>query len=80
MPVSVQTQITNASEIILQHPVNRDLVKCTSVDTNCLMAYQAQGYVQLQNAPVVPTYNTSLPNTAYAVSGTWQDNTNIPRW
>lgn len=80
MPVSIQTQLTNASEIILQHPVNRDLVKCTSVDANCLMTYQAQGYVQLQNAPVMPTYNTALPNTPYAVSGTWQDNTNIPRW
>ncbi len=80
MPVSVQTQLTNVSEIILQHPVNRDLVKCTFGDTNCLMSYQAQGYAQLQNAPVVPTYNTAMPNTPYAVSGTWQDNTNIPRW
>ena len=80
MPVSVQTQLTNASEIILQHPVNRDLVKCTSVDANCLMTYQAQGYVQLQNAPVMPTYNTAMPSTPYAISGTWQDNTNIPRW
>lgn len=80
MPVSIQPQLTNMSEVILQHPTNRDLVKCASGDMHCIMVYQTQGYVQFQNAPVVPSYSTVTPNTTYAVSGTWQDNNNIPRW
>ena len=80
MPAAVQAQLATVSEVILQHPVNRDLVKCTFGDMNCVAAYQAQGYMQLQNAPVVPTYNAVAQNATYAVSGTWQDNNNIPRW
>ena len=80
IPTTTQNQLAAASEIILQHPTNRDLVKCTLGDANCTIAYQAQGYVPLQNAPVMPTYNITIPNTPYAVSGTWQDNNNIPRW
>ena len=73
MPAAVQAQLATVSEVILQHPMNRDLVKCTFGDVNCIMAYQAQGYVQLQNAPITP-------NATYAISGAWQDNNNIPRW
>lgn len=80
MPISVQERLANVPEIILQHPTNRDLVKCIHSDMNCIMAYQAQGYALLQNTPVAPSYNTTVQNTSYAVSGSWQDNTNIPRW
>ena len=80
IPAAVQAQLATVSEVILQHPVNRDLVKCTFGDMNCIAAYQTQGYMQLQNAPVTPTYNTTTQNATYAISGTWQDNNNIPRW
>lgn len=80
MPASVQAQLTNVSEVVLQHPTNRDLVKCTYGDVNCMTVYQTQGYIPLQNTPIAPSYNATLPNTPYAVSSTWQDNTNIPRW
>lgn len=59
--------------IILQHPVNRDLVKCSFGDAACVAGYEGQGYVQLRNTTDFSGYN--------AVStSTWQNNNNIPRW
>ncbi|MBR5130853.1 MAG: hypothetical protein IKV03_06495 [Alphaproteobacteria bacterium] len=80
MPTAVQAQLMGTPDVILQHPINRDLVKCSFGDMNCLIAYEAQGYAQLHNTTVAPTYNAVVPNQNYTVSGTWQDNNNIPRW
>ena len=82
MPIQMPAQIQPAtledvtSVVILQHPVNRDLVKCSVADTNCLIAYEAQGYVQLRNT----AYGNTHTHVDYTVNGTWQNNNNIPRW
>lgn len=68
MPVTEQMSV-----VILQHPVNRDLVKCSFADMNCVSAYEAQGYVQLRGASDFSAYNAVSTNT-------WQNNNNIPRW
>ena len=81
MPIPAQVQPTNTGDmtsvVVLQHPVNRDLVKCSLGDANCLVAYEAQGYVQLRN--MATTYGNTVSHVNYVVGGTWQDN-NIPRW
>lgn len=77
MPVMTETQ---SSVIILQHPVNRDLVKCSLGDANCLMSYEAQGYVQLRNTPHFAGYNAVLGDADYPAGSMWRDNNNIPRW
>lgn len=69
----------NTTIIILQHPTNRDLVKCSFNNTTCLSSYEAQGYVQLRNAPHFAGYN-DVPAESDYPSRRWRDNNNIPRW
>ncbi len=79
-PVTTQGSDTTeaTSVVILQHPINRDLVKCPLGDVNCVIAYEAQGYIQLQNTAT--SYGNTMSTVNYAVGGTWQNNNNIPRW
>ncbi|MGN1062909.1 MAG: hypothetical protein ACI4QM_01100 [Alphaproteobacteria bacterium] len=82
LPVQQMPTLTDTQNavIILQHPANRDLVKCSFGDANCLIAYEAQGYVQLRNTPHFAGYNAVLSDSDYPTGGVWRDNNNIPRW
>lgn len=74
-----QSLAGNGSLIILQHPVNRDLVKCEFGDSSCLSMYETQGYVQLRNAPHFAGYN-DVPSDSDYPARRWRENNNIPRW
>ncbi|MBR4932449.1 MAG: hypothetical protein IKZ02_05430 [Alphaproteobacteria bacterium] len=81
LPTMVQQAIQQPTvpmgDIILQHPTNRDLVKCSFGDTNCIMMYESQGYIQMQNTS---TISYSAPQSTYQQpTPSWTDN-NIPRW
>ena len=70
--------------IIMQHPVQRDLVRCPVTDDVCLQSYERLGYVRSNNLSgyaaqeevnVAPV-KTQPSNTA----GQWRENSSIPRW
>jgi len=63
--------------IILQHSVQRDLVKCTASDLRCISGYEMQGYVQLSQTPSVPV---SVEQKYDVLDGKWSDSSNVPRW
>ncbi|MDR2901804.1 MAG: hypothetical protein LBU87_01675 [Lactobacillales bacterium] len=65
--------------IVLQHPRNRDLVKCSSADTACLNAYESQGYIRLRNMPKFAGHKDVTSESDYPPKQ-WRDNNNIPRW
>lgn len=76
----METTVTeDASVIIMQHPSNRDLVKCAGGDDQCVLSYQSQGYVQLKNAPHFAGYN-DVPSDSDYPTRRWRDNNDIPRW
>lgn len=65
--------------IILQHPANRDLAKCGFNDQTCLSSYEAQGYIQLRNAPHFAGYR-DVPSDSDYPSRRWRENNDVPRW
>ena len=74
----------DAGYIIMQHPVQRDLVRCPVTDDVCLQSYERLGYVRSNNlsgyaaqeeVKVAPA-KTQPSNTA----GQWRENNSIPRW
>lgn len=76
---AIQQPTVPSGDTILQHPTNRDLVKCAFGDMNCVMMYETQGYIQMQNTPA-PAVAYSAPQSTYQQpTPSWTDN-NIPRW
>ena len=71
-PVQASDQI-----VILQHPVQRDLVKCSFADLRCISGYELQGYVQLSRTPSVPV---SVEQQYDVLDGKWSDSSSVPRW
>lgn len=65
------------SIVILQHSVQRDLVKCMASDLRCISGYELQGYVQLSKTPSVPV---AVEQKYDVLDGKWSDSTNVPRW
>ena len=63
--------------VILQHAVQRDLVKCSASDLRCISGYEMQGYVQLSQTPSVPV---SVEQKYDVLDGKWSDSANVPRW
>lgn len=74
---AIQQPAVPTGDTILQHPTNRDLVKCSFGDMNCIMMYESQGYIQMQNTPAM-AYSTPQ-GTYQQPTPSWTDN-NIPRW
>jgi len=72
----------DAGFIILQHPIQRDLVRCPAADDVCLQSYERLGYVRANNLSrftaqdELNTAGTYPTNTA----GQWRENNSIPRW
>lgn len=66
--------------VVLQHPQNRDLVKCGATDTTCLQQYEQQGYVRLRNAPRFAGFKELPTESDYPQGSQWRDSNNIPRW
>lgn len=68
--------------IIMQHPIQRDLVRCPVTDDVCLQSYERLGYVRSNNLSrftaqdELNTAGTYPTNTA----GQWRENNSIPRW
>lgn len=87
-PVSTVTPETQVSlpasdplmAIVLQHPENRDLVKCSASDSACLQQYEQQGYVRLRNAPRFASFKELPTESDYPQGSQWRDSNNIPRW
>lgn len=73
------TLAEDSSVVIMQHPANRDLVKCGNSDNQCLLSYQSAGYVQLRNAPHFAGHN-DIPSDSDYPTRRWRDNNDIPRW
>lgn len=77
-PSTIEAPIQGSDQIvILQHPVQRDLVKCSFVDLRCISGYELQGYVQLSRTPMVPV---SVEQQYDVLDGKWSDSANVPRW
>ena len=68
--------------IIMQHPIQRDLVRCPVTDDVCLQSYERLGYIRSKNLSrftaqdELDTAGTYPTNTA----GQWRENNSIPRW
>ena len=60
--------------IILQHPIQRDLVRCPASDDVCVQSYERLGYIRSANLSRFAAQDES--NT----SGQWRENNSIPRW
>ena len=68
--------------IILQHPIQRDLVRGPVKDDVCLESYERLGYVRAENLSrftAQDELNTAgtYPTNTY---GQWRENNTIPRW
>ena len=68
--------------IIMQHPIQRDLIRCPVTDDVCLESYERLGYVRSSNLSrftaqdELNTAGTYPANTA----GQWRENNSVPRW
>ena len=68
--------------IIMQHPIQRDLIRCPVTDDVCLQSYERLGYVRSNNLSGFTSQDEQLAtekkpaNTA----GQWRENNSIPRW
>ena len=77
-----QNNRVQSGYIILQHPIQRDLVRCPVTDDVCLESYERLGYVRAENLSrftAQDELNTAgtYPTNTY---GQWRENNNIPRW
>jgi len=68
--------------IILQHPIQRDLVRCPVTDDVCLESYERMGYVRAANLSRFTAQDELDIGGSYpaGVNGQWRENNNIPRW
>lgn len=68
---------TDTGYIIMQHPIQRDLVRCPVTDDVCLQSYERLGYVRSNNLSRFATQEDAKPaNTV----GQWRENNSVPRW
>lgn len=65
--------------VVLQHPEERNLVKCLMCDQVCLQRYEHAGYVQLRYIPH-SSGSQDLPSMSDYPAGRWRENEEIPRW
>ena len=72
-------EVQEASFIIMQHPVQRDLVRCPVTDDVCLSSYERLGYVRAKNLSRFTAEDDCTVETDYP-AGKWRDNNVIPRW
>ena len=78
----VQNNQVQSGYIILQHPIQRDLVRCPVTDDVCLESYERLGYVRAENLSRFTAQDEldtagTYPTNTY---GQWRENNNIPRW
>ena len=68
--------------IILQHPIQRDLVRCPITDDVCLESYERLGYVRSANLSRFTAQDELDTAGTYPTNATgqWRENNNIPRW
>ena len=80
-PITPQPIVMPAVMITMQNVNYPNMyVQCLSTDTACLVNYQQQGYIRLQDKPQFAGYRDILSPTDYPGQGQWQYNHNIPRW
>ena len=75
-------EVADAGFIIMQHPIQRDLVRCPVSDDVCLQSYERLGYVRSNNLSrftVQDELNTAGTYPTNAV-GQWRENNSVPRW
>ncbi len=70
---------SNDGFIIMQHPIQRDLVRCPVTDDVCLSSYERLGYIQSKNLSRFTAEDDCTLETDYP-AGKWRDNNVIPRW
>ena len=68
--------------IILQHPIQRDLVRCPVTDDVCMEAYERLGYVRAENLSRFTAQDELNTAGTYPTNanGQWRENNTIPRW
>ena len=70
--------------IIMQHPIQRDLVRCPVTDDVCLQSYERLGYVRSNNLSGYATQDeaSAAPKKAQPsnTAGQWRENSSVPRW
>ena len=75
-------EVADAGYIIMQHPIQRDLIRCPVMDDVCLQSYERLGYVRSNNLSQFATQDEA--NTVEArpsnTTGQWRENNSIPRW
>ncbi len=73
---------TQAGFIIMQHPIQRDLVRCPVTDDVCLQSYERLGYVRSANLSRFTAQDELNTAGTYPTnaSGQWRENNSIPRW
>jgi len=65
--------------VVLQHPVERNLVKCLMCDQVCLHQFSQAGYVQVRYLPQ-SSGAKDVANPAGYPAGRWRENQENPRW
>lgn len=78
-PVYMQEE-ENSTFIILQHPIQRDLVRCPASDDVCLESYERLGYVRSNNLSRFTEQDRLPADTPSSVAGQWRENSSSPRW
>ncbi len=67
------------ANIILQHPIQRDLIRCPAVDDVCIQAYERLGYVRSKNLSRFTAEDETISENNYP-AGKWRKDNTIPRW
>lgn len=76
-PAEYTTEVN--AMIIMQHPIQRDLVRCPATDDVCLLTYERLGYVRSNNLSRFTAEEEVISENAYP-AGKWRDGNTIPRW
>ncbi len=71
--------VQTASFVIMQHPIQRDLVRCPVTDDVCLTSYERLGYVRSNNLSRFTAEEETISEAAYP-AGKWRNDNTIPRW
>lgn len=71
---------TDAGYIIMQHPIQRDLVRCPVTDDVCLQSYERLGYVRSNNLSRFAAQDDEKTAKPANTVGQWRENNSIPRW
>lgn len=71
---------TDAGYIIMQHPIQRDLVRCPITDDVCLQSYERLGYVRSNNLSRFAAQDEANIAKPANTAGQWRENNSIPRW